>query len=141
MQRILSIVFAAALVWAAGCGANSPDLKDRDWLQGTWRAVQGEAAGADLPGHFLSVRWTFLASTYKHLRNGKFVLNAKRKPKEIDLNGPTPDQTELGIYEFEGRNRLRICLARPKEDRPTSFSTSPGVNHVLVVLERDTESK
>ncbi len=65
-----------------------------------------------------------------------FSIDATTYPKAISVS--SLDRAEaLGIYRFEGE-RLIVCVADPAvAERPTQFSSRPGSNHMLMVLERD----
>ncbi len=132
---------AAALLLNAGAPADS----DLDKLQGTWVLAAMESDGEAVPaesfkgwnseykGNKLTLR---AGETVR--RRGIITLEPSRKPKAIntwDQDGPFADQTVPGIYELDG-DVLRLCFARPGEDRPKEFSTKGGKAFLYCVYKR-----
>ena len=71
-------------------------------------------------------------------RHGITTLDPTRNPKAIntwDQDGPYDDRTVPGIYELKG-DSLKLCFARPGDQRPTEFTTKKGTGFLLVVYER-----
>jgi uncharacterized protein (TIGR03067 family) len=71
-------------------------------------------------------------------RQGIVTLDPSRKPKAMntwDQDGPFEDQTVPGIYELDGET-LKICFARPGEDRPKNFTTKEGTGFLFCVYKK-----
>jgi uncharacterized protein (TIGR03067 family) len=132
-----------AAVLAAVCGslltaAEDKDKSDKDLLQGTWNAVSGERDGEKLNENQLKNWQQMVFKDDKFTREGNekkegtFVLDPKKEPKEIDLNLTVKGQaaTWPGIYELKGTT-LKLCL-KPG-GRPTVFDSKGGF---LLVFEK-----
>ncbi len=68
----------------------------------------------------------------------RFVIDAKKSPKEIDLipdGGPATDKHVLGIYKFDGET-LTICMADAGRPRPTAFEAKAGSKQTLQSFKR-----
>ena len=112
-------------------------------FEGRWIVVSGavDGDGQDMP-----------RETKFHISKGKFTLEEQdgnkqeatyeadttKKPYQIDFK-PTQgkDKTSKvhkGILIFE-ESMLKLCLARPGDDRPTEASSEEGSGHILLVLE------
>jgi uncharacterized protein (TIGR03067 family) len=71
-------------------------------------------------------------------RKGIVTLNPSRKIKAIntwDQDGPYTDQTVPGIYELVG-DTLKLCFARPCDERPKEFTTKSGTGFLFCVYKR-----
>jgi uncharacterized protein (TIGR03067 family) len=125
--------------------ARDASRKDLEKLQGTWTLVRMEAEGENvLPEHFEGWHSIYQgdALTLKAgdvvRRRGIVTLDASRTPRAIntwDVDGPFADQVVPGIYELAGDN-LKLCFARPGQDRPSEFTTKNGTGFLVVVYER-----
>jgi uncharacterized protein (TIGR03067 family) len=139
-QRFFLLAIAAGLLGSGSGASDAETARDQKRIQGTWKAVSGEAAGKNLPKQRvddLTVVFTgdkMAVTTSNGSRESTFKLDASKKPKIIDLvdeNG----QTAPGIYEFEG-DTLRICLNQGSSERPTSFLTKPDTRLRSFVFQR-----
>ena len=66
------------------------------------------------------------------------TLDPDRKPKAIntcDQEGPSEDQTVPGSYDLEG-DTLKLCFARPGQERPKEFTTKSGTAFLVCVYKR-----
>jgi uncharacterized protein (TIGR03067 family) len=67
------------------------------------------------------------------------AVDPSKEPPTVDLvpeGGRFKSEPTLGIYRWEGNDRLVVCLAPPGKPRPASF-TSTATNHcTLWVFER-----
>jgi uncharacterized protein (TIGR03067 family) len=74
------------------------------------------------------------------LSKGRFTVDATRSPRTIDMtpaDGPSAGKAVLGIYEWMGEDRYRVCYAPPGKDRPADFACKQGSGHTLVVWRRE----
>jgi uncharacterized protein (TIGR03067 family) len=137
----------ALLVLVALSSAHVDDAstKDREALQGTWTVVEAEENGESLDrikGNTLVIDGDkFTISTKTSDLKGTFTLHTGIMPKGMDwvhTGGAVEGRTWYAIYELED-NRLKICYADPNPDqqRPNEFTTQPGSNRLLIVVERE----
>jgi uncharacterized protein (TIGR03067 family) len=140
-QRLLVVVIAFGSLGSRSGAGDEGTRRDQKLLQGTWKAVSGEAAGKNLPKQRvedLTVVFSgdkMTVTTSNGSRESTFRLDATKKPKAIDLvdeNG----QTAPGIYDFEG-DTLRMCLNQGGGERPSSFLTKPDTRLRLFVFQRN----
>ena len=71
------------------------------------------------------------------VQEGTYKVDTTKKPHHIDVtpnHGKDKGKVFKGILIFE-ENLLKICLARPGDDRPTEASSEEGSGHLLLVLE------
>ena len=111
-------------VWREGYPVSPSDLPNHDQqrIRGPWKPAQDASVAEDT-----DVDIEFFVSNFKIVGKeagadidirGKYTLDPSTTPKSIDLDG---DGMSLkGIYELDG-DALKILLARPGSDRPTSF--------------------
>jgi uncharacterized protein (TIGR03067 family) len=151
MKRLtaLAIVALALAVPSVSASdkASSRDAarKDLAALQGTWNLIAMETEGDMVPPEqFKGWHAVYegdaltLWSESEARRHGITTLDPSRSPKAIntwDQDGPYDDRTVPGIYELNG-DSLRLCFARPGDQRPTEFTTKRGTGFLLVVYER-----
>jgi RNA polymerase sigma factor (sigma-70 family) len=109
---------------------------DREALQGSWVAVSAERNGAVLSPEDVR-RWgrlTFAGDKAdrqgSERRQGTFVLDPNRKPKEIDLF--TEFNPWKGIYELKG-TALTLVI-KFGDERPTALESRDAM---LIVFERE----
>ena len=142
MTRYLVTILAAGLLVAA-----DDAKKDKEQIQGSWRAVTGERAGKpqeDAKEHLL----TFDGDTFTIMRGdqqvvkGTFTLDPSKSPKAIDMKIAEARKEEdkgkevHGIYELD-KGTLKWCTAQPGDaDRPKEFATKEGSPHMLVTLKK-----
>src|SRR4051794_6711684 len=138
MTMLLGLAFLLA-------SANDPPRSDLDKLQGTWLLVAMETDGEDVPAEdfkdyksvYEGTRLTLLDGD-RVRRRGIVTLESSRKIKAIntwDQDGPYADQTVPGIYELDG-DTLKLCFARPGEERPKEFTTKSGTGFLYCVYKR-----
>ena len=115
--------------------------EDSSKFEGRWTVVSGtvDGDGQDMQGDKV------------HISNGKFTLEEQdgteqkatyeadttKKPHHIDFKpaqGNDKGKVHKGILIFE-ENLLKLCLARPGDDRPTEASSKEGSGRILLVLE------
>ena len=71
------------------------------------------------------------------VQEGTYEADTTKKPHHIDItpmHGKDKGKVFKGILIFD-ENLLKICLARPGDDRPTEASSQEGSGHLLLVLE------
>ena len=140
----------ACMVVGLLLGADAPKddgKKDKDKLQGTWKAVTVEAHGKSLD-EAEEHRLIFSGDEFsvkkgeETMIKGKFKIDASKKPKEIDMEfleakrDNLKGKTVLGIYELEG-DTLKWCWNKPGGERPKEFSSEAADVHLLVTLRRE----
>lgn len=141
----LGLVLTAGRI-ALGQDAPTPAAVDRahQLFNGTWEIVSltenGETLGADLVRERLvqngRVRFadrTLVLTTPKtrETRAIPYRLNPAAQPRRIDLTNRY-DQTQEGIYQFDG-DELTLCIAdQPGPNRPGDFTAPAGSNAMLV---------
>jgi uncharacterized protein (TIGR03067 family) len=145
MRHLLACVVVGLLL-----GADAPKddaKKDKDKLQGTWKAVTVAARGQsqdDTEEH----RLIFSGDEFRVKKGeetmieGKFKIDSSKKPKEIDMEfvegkrDNLKGKTALGIYELNG-DTLKWCWNQPGGERPKEFSSQAADVHLLVTLKRE----
>ena len=138
----MTILLGLAFLLAS---ANDPSRSDLEKLQGTWLLVEMENDGEDVPAEdfkdykcvYEENRLTLLAGD-RVRRRGIVTLEPSRTIKAIntwDQDGPYADQTVPGVYELEG-DTLKLCFARPGEERPKEFTTKSGTGFLFCVYKR-----
>jgi uncharacterized protein (TIGR03067 family) len=138
MTMLLGLAFLLA-------SANDPPRSDLEKLQGTWLLVAMEREGENVPAEdfkdwksvYEENRLTLLDGD-RVRRRGIVTLEPSRKIKAIntwDQDGPYADQTVPGIYELEA-DTLKLCFARPGEERPKEFTTKSGTGFLYCVYKR-----
>jgi uncharacterized protein (TIGR03067 family) len=115
-------------------------------LVGNWREVSRVRDGASVPSAALGRMKQESDGKTATMLGGRVVYEGlasvwpESSPKEIDYlqtsDGDGKGQVRRGIYEVTG-NTMRICLARPRADRPKAFSSEPGSGVVMSVYERE----
>ena len=147
MKKCVLMALVAAVMLAAD--KNKDDVKkDKDLLQGVWRAVAAESGGEALTLTKDSVTIfendTFAVKTGDVVQvKGTFKIDTTKEPKTIDMT-VTGGQVEgdkgkvvRGIYEVEGKT-LKWCAAEPgNETRPKEFATNTGTKHSLITYKKD----
>jgi uncharacterized protein (TIGR03067 family) len=137
------------MVLATGDDVSEAIKKDKVALQGTWKVTasvsKGEKSSADeIKDLYLIFRGNaiLIREGGKTQENFSFLLDAGKKPKEIDLTlkvGPQKGRVDRAIYQIDG-NTLRICIQSDKDaPRPGEFASPAGSKLWLIVLERTKE--
>jgi len=147
---VLAVVclFAAVRSRAADDKAKEEAVaKDLQAFKGAWRLISREADGKKWSEEETKdVIATVDASGTMSVRRGdkgigagSVKLDPTKKPKTIDASfteGEHKGKTCLGIYEIDG-DTLRVCVARPGDERPADLSAKAGSGHILVVYQRE----
>jgi uncharacterized protein (TIGR03067 family) len=99
-------------------------------LEGEWSSVSAEVNGKD----FGKVRIRFGQGTMD-LRVGKESVGLNYRSRRGALDCMVLGRRVPGIYRIEG-NRLLICFGKEGGERPRTFASPPGSDHLLLVLVR-----
>ena len=110
-------------------------------FEGRWSVVSGtvDGDGQDMRGnkvHISKGKFTLLEQDGSE-QEATYEADTTMKPHHIDV---TPKQGKDKGKVFKGilileENLLKLCLARPGDDRPTEASSQEGSGHILLVLE------
>jgi uncharacterized protein (TIGR03067 family) len=119
--------------------------KDQEALQGPWELEQLEVSGKKSTAEELKkagarvviagTSITFKSDSAKEGAKGTFTLDAGKMPRWIDLEDGKKNK-ELGIYEIQG-DSLKICLARPSNERPKEFAAKAMTDSTLMTFKRE----
>lgn len=139
-QVTVCLVFLSLIGPSARAGADS----DAEEVNGTWKPVTAELAGAQWPQEVVdSMKLIVKDGNYTVLvGEGKDEGTVKRdpdkSPKTMDITGtkgPNEGKTFLCIYELKGDD-LRVCYDLSGKSRPTEFATKPDTQLFLVKYRR-----
>ena len=147
LTTTLLTTFAAALL-ATGA-ARSDDAEkpkgDLGKLQGVWTAKPGPEMDSETKITFKGGEMKIAITDpdgEEQAMEGIIVLDEAAKPNKaitfmgfIRPNGSSVPEN-LGIYHFDGDDRLWLCAGGPGKDRPTEFKAGSGGPPQLVVLTR-----
>lgn len=139
-----SLLIGLALAIAAPAPKDPP--KEPASLVGEWAASsvvvggKGQAFPEREFEYTLTADGKFVVRNGKEGGEGKYVLDRKKDPPEIDifLNGDKADSpTMQGIYKVDG-DTLILCVAPGGKNmkRPKSFEAPAGSEFMLLTLER-----
>ena len=137
--RVLLLVAAGLLVAAEDPKADAK--KDKENIQGAWKAVSGEAGGQKLSDERIeSIKIVIAAdkitvNVADNTRVSTYKIDPAQKPKTIDLTNEM-DQTAPGIYELDGDN-LKVCWNQGGSERPKKFESKPDTQVRLMVFKRE----
>jgi uncharacterized protein (TIGR03067 family) len=148
MKRYVVLFLAASLLLGADAPKGDDAKKEKEKLQGAWRAESAEQGGkvqADANEHLL----VFEGDNFSIKRGdqviikGTFTLDPSKKPKAIDMKitegrrEEDKDKTVHGIYELE-KDTLKWCTAEPgNKERPKEFATKEGTRLLFVTLKKE----
>jgi uncharacterized protein (TIGR03067 family) len=139
-----------AVVLCLGADASKEDVKkEKDALQGVWKAVSVEENGQskdDNEDH----RIVFKGDEFdikgrdQSILKGVFKIDPSKNPKELDLEvkedlkkGQAQGKTALAIYTVDG-DTLKLCVNEPgATERPKEFVGQAGTKHIVVTLKRE----
>jgi uncharacterized protein (TIGR03067 family) len=113
--------------------------------QGVWAATSSTFDGQLAPEPIVrSIQRTVNGDQVIWERQGKrfagttIAVDATREPNQIDVipdGGPNRGERLLGIYNLEG-DRLKICMARAGQPRPSAFTAEKGSGWTLQTFHR-----
>ncbi len=142
-----ALLTSMAAMASTGDSKDEAIKKDRQQIQGTWRAVSMEVNGEKTTpkdGENSTVvngpdgTWT-LHENGKVAGKGTSTIDPTKKPKTIDFTvteGDGKGEQFVGIYEL-GEKTRKLCFVPRGMDRPTEFSAPAGSDRILVTFERD----
>jgi uncharacterized protein (TIGR03067 family) len=149
MRVFLAMILALGLVFGfgqLGLADDKPIEQELQRDQGTWQfealTIDGRpVAKGMLKDWRLIIKgndWTFRQGE-KTVLQGKYQIVAVegkvRQTIVTVLEGNTEKHRLLGITEVQGKMR-KGCLAKPGQDRPTTFSSEPGSGQILIIYKR-----
>lgn len=138
--RVMMAVIAGVLVAAARA-----DDKDKEKLQGSWKAVTVSTNGQtrdDGQNHRLIFDGDNFAIKQgeRDVFKGTYKLDSAKDPKTLDLeitDGEQKGQVSQGIYAVDG-DTLKWASAPPGVDsRPKEFKSKEGTPHMVVEFKRE----
>jgi uncharacterized protein (TIGR03067 family) len=117
---------------------------DTELIQGTWQLLYAETDATQAPAKTVqSIRIEIKGNSHTVYFGDKavvhdvsFVINPSANPKttEDTINeGPDKGKPIRGIYQLKD-DTLISCVAKPGDERPKEFVTSPGSGHTLRVF-------
>jgi uncharacterized protein (TIGR03067 family) len=147
MLILWTVAAVAGIRWTAVVGDDKEAVfkKELDKFAGTWQPVAAEKDGVKEPEADLKqIKVIFNGDKFTIERAGKTVeegwicIDPARKTKVIDIY-PRESKVEMGIYEWDGDDKIRLCSTHPgtEQTRPKLFSTTKGSGHVLFVIKRE----
>jgi uncharacterized protein (TIGR03067 family) len=153
MRRLLfGLLFVGTAMIGAATARGDDALeeaikKDRQMIEGTWRAVElqvnGNASNEADAKKFVVVNgsdgtWS-LTLDGKEIARGTSEFDPTKTPKTLDFtitDGDSKGKQFLGIYEL-GEKTRRMCFAEEGKERPKEFASPPGSGQVLLRFERE----
>lgn len=145
MRQLLACVAVALFLNAEA--PKDEAKKDKEKLQGTWKALTAQRRGESDPTAeehrliFSGDEFTVKKGDETMIK-GKFKIDPSKKPKEIDMEiietkrDSLKGKAALGIYELEG-DTLKWCWNKPGGERPKKFSSEAADEHLFVTLKRE----
>ncbi len=143
------VMVALAFANAPSAQGGSPDpiavkqekAEKASKFEGRWIVVSGavDGNGQDMQGdkvHISKGKFT-LEEQDGNKQEATYEADTTKKPHQIDFKpteGKDKGKVYKGILIFE-ESLLKLCLARPGDDRPTEASSKDGSGHILLVLE------
>src|SRR2546421_12449833 len=113
-MKARALLFVAVGLILAADGSKEDGKKDKEKIQGSWKAVSGEAAAQKMPDERVeSIKIVITADKItvngigENARVSSYKIDPAQKPKSIDLTNEM-DQTAPGIYELDG-DTLKVC--------------------------------
>jgi uncharacterized protein (TIGR03067 family) len=127
MQGFFFLAVMSSLSYAPAPEMADLAKQDLGKMQGEWEILSVECQESPLPTNHL--RLVICENGLKmdsDTSNGRWVtitLNARARPKTIDLALLTGEGTASGVYEVQG-NTLKLCFTVGGFPRPKKISTS-----------------
>ena len=138
MVTVMSLVWSVGTIGAAPAPGQSAEAELQKF-QGTWVMIAAEMDGKKVPdAQVKQSKITFVGDKIEviapHQHKDTIVasvtkLDLTKNPKEmhwVRSTGPNVGTAMMGIYEFEGLDRYKICFDPASRVVPQKFVTSPG---------------
>lgn len=134
-------LFLATLATASAAPEGDDVKKEREKFKGRWHVTAYTVDGKEFDSDVIK-RFEFVFELEKVMikansqeRECTYTLDLSAKPKRIDM--VWKNKTTVGIYEFDGENKLRICQALEGEKkRPKEFASKERSDVRLFELRR-----
>lgn len=137
---------ALGLALVVGAPAQKDAPKDKaPPIVGEWVCAKVVGGGKDLTDldglEFSRMRFEFMADGKVRIKRGddgdegKYTIDAKKDPAELDLRMGTTDRTAKLIYRVE-KDTLIICGTKKGDERPTKFESPAGSKVMLMTFTR-----
>jgi uncharacterized protein (TIGR03067 family) len=136
---LVSLVWVLLTVIPGQAQGPGVDVAELQKFQGSWVLIAGEKDGKQLnPAHVKQSSHTIMGNKIEvfspHQHKDKILatitkLDSTKNPKEmhwVRSTGPNVGTAMMGIYEFEGLDRYKICFDPASRVVPQKFVTSPG---------------
>jgi uncharacterized protein (TIGR03067 family) len=145
LMKYLLCMFLAAATSLNGFAADPPD--DAKAVQGNWKPVKAELAGAPMPDAVVkSISLRLYNCKYEVFvgdkpDKGTYAIDSTSTPKSMTITGtagPNRGKAFPAIYELKG-DTLRICYDLSGVKRPTEFKSIAGTRLYLVTYNRKKE--
>jgi uncharacterized protein (TIGR03067 family) len=150
-MRKLRWLLVLLLVGGAAAADDPKDdatAKDLKAMQGDWQALSMVQDGLPIPEDDAQALFRTVKddhyTVYRYRQavgKGTFKVDATRTPRTIDFMPAAPAggvaKPILGIYEWDGKDRYRVCYTPPGQERPTDFTCKKDSNRTLAVWGRE----
>ncbi|MEO6036327.1 MAG: TIGR03067 domain-containing protein [Verrucomicrobiota bacterium] len=141
------LIAIAVLVISSARGADSDAAKkDLTLLHGEWSMVSGTADGLTMSEEIRKQMKRVCQGNETTTTMGdqvflkaKITIDPSKKPKTINYQmteGPNKGETQLGIYEVDGKT-FKTCFSKPGAERPADFTSKPGDSRTCSVWKRE----
>jgi len=145
---LVAVVIAVGVTRPTRAGGDEDGVKkELEKVAGSWQLVSVEKDGRKAPDDEVKqLKLTITRTRYtlrradRVVEEGTVEIDPARKPRGISIYPTRPEgKVQLGIYEWDGDDKLRICFTHPgtAQTRPTEFSTTKGPGHVMQVCKRE----
>ena len=144
MKTCVLVALAAGILLATESG-NEQATQESKRLEAFWTVTSVLRDRNELPAERLKdLQIVFRDGNFsfkqgdKTLATGTFRLDPAKTPHAIDLTtieGDGNKKTTFAIYELAD-DVLRICGAKPGEERPSEFAAMDGSGHTLTTCQR-----
>lgn len=134
---LLSVILIGVTV-----AADDPPADEKKAFEGTWSLVSlevnGNSIGDSVRAAGLRVEFSNNTVTFKTkdtMVTGTFKLGAVKDLKTIETT--VKNEVEKGIYAFDGKDTLKLCVSKAGDAAPTEFKTKDGDGKRLFVYKRE----